>query len=39
MEKFKRLGLSEHLLRAIKEEGFEVPREIQEKVNSILKIF
>src|SRR3989344_3054915 len=31
MEKFKRLGLSEHLLRAIKEEGFEVPREIQEK--------
>ncbi len=31
MEKFKKLGLSEHLLKSIKEEGFEAPREIQEK--------
>ena len=31
MEKFRILGLSEQLLKAIKEEGFEAPREIQEK--------
>lgn len=31
MEKFKKLGLSEELLKAIKEEGYEAPREIQEK--------
>src|SRR3972149_1840278 len=31
MEKFKKLGLSEQLLKAIQEEGFEAPREIQEK--------
>jgi len=29
MEKFKKLGLSEQLLKAIQEEGFEAPREIQ----------
>jgi ATP-dependent RNA helicase DeaD len=31
MEKFRKLGLSEQLLKSIKEEGFEAPREIQEK--------
>src|SRR3989304_2068111 len=31
MEKFKKLGLSEQLLKSIQEEGFEAPREIQEK--------
>lgn len=31
MEKFRVLGLSEQLLKSIKEEGFEAPREIQEK--------
>jgi ATP-dependent RNA helicase DeaD len=31
MEKFKKLGLSEALLKAILEEGYEAPREIQEK--------
>jgi ATP-dependent RNA helicase DeaD len=31
MEKFKVLGLSEQLLKSLKEEGFEAPREIQEK--------
>lgn len=31
MEKFKKLGLSEQLLKSIQESGFEAPREIQEK--------
>src|SRR3972149_11859618 len=31
MKNLKKLGLSEQLLKAIKEEGFEAPREIQEK--------
>ena len=31
MEKFRILGLSDELLRSIKDEGFEAPREIQEK--------
>ncbi len=31
MEKFKRLGISEQLLKSIQESGFEAPREIQEK--------
>ena len=31
MEKFEKLGLDEHLLRAIKEKGFTAPSEIQEK--------
>jgi len=31
MEKFKKLGLSEQLLKSIQEQGFEAPREIQEK--------
>jgi len=31
MEKFRKLGLGEQLLKSIKDEGFEAPREIQEK--------
>ena len=31
MEKFKELGLSEQLLKSLQEQGFEAPREIQEK--------
>lgn len=31
MDKFKKLGLSEQLLKSLQEEGFEAPREIQEK--------
>jgi len=31
MEKFKKLGLSEHILRVLEEEKFEEPTEIQEK--------
>lgn len=31
MEKFKKLGISEQLLKSIQESGFEAPREIQEK--------
>jgi len=31
MEKFRKLGLSEPLLKSIQEFGFEAPREIQEK--------
>jgi len=31
MEKFRKLGLGEHILRSIKEAGFESPMEIQEK--------
>jgi len=31
MEKFRKLGLSEQILESIRKEGFESPREIQEK--------
>lgn len=31
MEKFRKLGLGEHILQSLKESGFESPKEIQEK--------